>query len=159
MIEIQWCEEFVLLIQKQNKHFHFSYYVSLRLFKQMTQAAASTDTCTLFPKNICVIFWRDKKETSIKVMRYSVILTCYFHISVGGKKDIWRHLSYTSSFQKQQPATTSLYLHDEWKDARHFNPTNPAAEGWAVSVNSIYSYTDESDVLTPGCNMLFCNFY
>lgn len=51
-------------------------------------------------------------------------------------------------------------------------PASQPARGlclWAVStppslagtdfVNSIYSYTDESDAFTPGCNMLFGNFY
>lgn len=53
-------------------------------------------------------------------------------------------------FRNNNPAT-SLYLHT----CEKCSTLNPRAVSTQTHfVNIIYSYTDESDVFTPGCNML-----
>lgn len=145
-------------IKKQKKYFHFSLYISFRLVSKKWLRQLPALTLVLFFQETSASFFRERKGN----LNQSHEVQCNPHFTTvmyqwWKKKDLTslklhKLFSETTTSNKPLPA-------DKWKDARHFNPTNPAAEGWAVSVNSIYCYTDESDMLIPGCNMLFCNFY
>lgn len=123
----------------------------------MSKAAASSDTVGVCSQEMSESYWK-KLETSTTIITSSLILTLLPSCNSGATMIFLTSLKLHKLLLE---ITTSPYL-QTCERCSTFNPgavSTPASPAQTDSVNSVYSYTDESDVFTPGCNMLFRNFY